>query len=153
MNEVRSQPLFVLEAELRKPQMVAQTPLGERKIVTVAGGTFEGTRLQGTILPGGADWALIRNDGSLQLDVRLTLQTNDGAAIFMTYRGIRHGSEAVLARLAKGSRLIRASIIFASRRFLRPALRNMRGSITSFVSATESAWRRVRDIRFMKFFS
>lgn len=102
MNEVRSQPLFVLEAELHKPQMVAKTPFGERKIVTVAGGTFKGERLQGTILPGGADWALKRNDGALQLDVRLTLQTDDGAAIYMTYRGIRHGPEAVLARLSKG---------------------------------------------------
>lgn len=102
MNEVKSQPLFVLEAELHKPQMIAKTPFGERKIVTVAGGTFNGARLRGTILPGGADWALTRNDGSLQLDVRLTLETDDGAQIFMTYRGVRHGPEAILERLSKG---------------------------------------------------
>jgi hypothetical protein len=55
-------------------------------------------------------WRLLRradgfpasNDGALQLDVRLTLQTDDGAPIFMTYRGIRHGREAILARLSKG---------------------------------------------------
>ena len=80
--------------------MVAKTPFGERKIVTVAGGTFKGTRLHGTILNGGAGWALTRNDGWLQLDVRLTLETDDGARIFMPYRDIRHGQEAILARLS-----------------------------------------------------
>ena len=49
-----------------------------------------------------AAWALTRNDGWLQLDVRLTLETDDGARIFMPYRAIRHGQEAILERLSKG---------------------------------------------------
>ncbi len=101
--ELKSIPLFVLEAHLDPPQINAATPAGGRKVVTVNGGTFVGSRLKGVILPaGGADWALTRNDGSLLLDVRLTLETDDGERIFMSYRGIRHGPKAVLDRLARG---------------------------------------------------
>lgn len=101
--ELRSRPLFVLEADLDPPQVNEPTPAGVRKIVAVNGGRFAGERLRGCVLPaGGADWALVRNDGSLVLDVRLTLETDDGARIFMSYRGVRHGPPAVLARLARG---------------------------------------------------
>lgn len=101
--ELKSQLLFVLDAHLDPPQMIADTPAGGRKIIIVKGGTFEGPRLKGKILPtGGADWALTRNDGSLLLDVRLTLETDDAALIHMCYRGVRFGPKDVLARLAKG---------------------------------------------------
>lgn len=86
-----SRPLFVLHAQLHDVQFHGPTPLGTRKIVAVAGGHFEGERLRGVVLPhGGHDWALVRNDDTLSLDVRLTLVTDDDAVILMTYRGIRH---------------------------------------------------------------
>jgi hypothetical protein len=101
--ELKSRPLFVLDAELDPPQMTAQTPQGLRKIVTVRGGRFEGDRLRGRVLPaGGADWALTRADGVLELDVRLTLETDEGALVHMRYRGVRHGPVDVMARLARG---------------------------------------------------
>jgi len=82
---------------------VTATPYGLRKIVPVLGGTFTGERLNGSILPtGGHDWAMTRADGVLVLDVRLVLETDDGAQILMTYRGIRTGTPAVLARIASG---------------------------------------------------
>jgi hypothetical protein len=116
--ELKSRLLFVLDAHLDPPQMVARTPVGERKIVTVNGGTFEGPRLRGRILPaGGADWALVRNDGSLVLDVRLTLETDDGERIFMTYRGVRHGPAEVLARLARGEPVDPAAYYFRTAPF------------------------------------
>lgn len=90
-----SRPLFVLQASLHEVQLHGPTPVGTRKVVPVAGGTFEGRRLRGVVLPdGGHDWALIRNDGTLTLDVRLTLVTNDHAVILMSYRGIRHDKGA-----------------------------------------------------------
>lgn len=101
--ELRSRPLFVLDAWLDPPLIVADTPAGGRKLVTVSGGAFTGERLHGKILPaGGADWALTRNDGSLLLDVRLVLETDDGARILMMYRGLRHGPVEVLTRLGRG---------------------------------------------------
>ena len=60
-----------------------------RVIVPVNGGTFEGPKLKGTVLPGG-DWIIRRPDGSSVLDVRIILQTDDGQKIYMQYRGISY---------------------------------------------------------------
>jgi hypothetical protein len=70
------------------PTFIANAPQGTRLVVRATGGTFEGGRLNGTVLPGGGDWVTMRADGSMKLDVRITLQTDDGAAILMTYSGI-----------------------------------------------------------------
>ncbi|MEQ8345617.1 MAG: DUF3237 domain-containing protein [Sneathiellaceae bacterium] len=105
--------LMDLEAWLDPPHLVAETPAGGRKIVTVHGGSFQGPRLKGRILPhSGADWALTRPDGVLLLDVRLTLETDDGALIFMTYRGMRHGPDAVMKRMSSGERVDPAEYYF-----------------------------------------
>lgn len=83
-------------------QIVGPATWGQRRIVSVTGGTFEGPRMRGKVLPGGGDWILVRNDGVTQLDVRITLETDDGALIYMTYRGLRHGPPEVMERLGKG---------------------------------------------------
>ena len=87
---------------LATPQELGATPLGERRIIPITGGSFAGERLNGTILPGGADWQLVRPDGAALLDARYTLQTDDGALIYVSNRGLRHGPPAVLARLRRG---------------------------------------------------
>jgi hypothetical protein len=99
MLELRTRHLFTMTVLLEPPQLDGRTPYGHRRIVIIRGGTFEGERLNGTLLPGGGDWVLIRPDGSLALDVRLTLRTAEGAAVLMTYRGYRHGPPAVIERL------------------------------------------------------
>ncbi|MCC5999329.1 MAG: DUF3237 domain-containing protein [Pararhodobacter sp.] len=102
MLPLQTRPLMILTAILDAPQRLGQTPQGDRKIVPVLGGTVAGERITGTVLPGGGDWALTRPDGVLLLDVRLTIRTDDGALIHMTYDGMRHGSADVMARLAAG---------------------------------------------------
>jgi len=102
MSDVQTALLFTVTFLTAPPQMLGKTPLGERRIVVVTGGRFEGPRLHGTVEPGGTDWILLRPDGALQLDVRLSLKTDDGALIGMTYRGYRHGPPAVIDRLNRG---------------------------------------------------
>jgi hypothetical protein len=102
MLELRSRHLFTMTVLLEPAQLDGPTPYGHRRVVIIRGGSFEGERLRGALLPGGGDWVIGRSDGSLALDVRLTLKTDDGAPILMTYRGYRHGPPEVLARLAKG---------------------------------------------------
>ena len=60
---------------------MGKTPEGERRVVPITGGTFEGPGLKGTIMPGGEDWQLVREDGVMQLDARYWLRTEDGAII------------------------------------------------------------------------
>lgn len=110
---IETRHLFTLTADVPKIVDLGATPAGSRRIATVAGGRFEGERLRGTIHPApGGDWLLARPDGATILDVRVTLETDDRQLIYMTYRGIRHGPAAVMARLAKGEAVDPASYYF-----------------------------------------
>ena len=88
-----------MHADLEAPQVLAATPAGMRQIFIVKGGSVVGQRINGKILPGGGDWALVRTDGVVQLDVRATLQTDDGALIYGTYSGLIVAEPAVFGRL------------------------------------------------------
>ncbi len=92
MSDLKTELLFTMTADLEEGQDVGPTPHGNRRIYYVTGGKFEGPRLKGEVLPGGGDWALIRPDGVLDLNVRATLRTDDDALIYTTYRGILRGS-------------------------------------------------------------
>jgi len=102
LREVRTRPLFVMRLDVRPLQIIGATPGGYRRVGVVPSGVFDGERLSGRVLEGGADWQIVRGDGSTVLDVRLVLQTIDDALIGMTYRGIRHGTPDVIARVEKG---------------------------------------------------
>ena len=102
MAGIRTQPLFTITLQVGEIQPLGKTPLGQRVVAAVGGGTFEGERLRGTVAAGGSDWILGRPDGALQLNVRLVLRTDDGALIGMTYQGFRHGPAAVIERLNRG---------------------------------------------------
>jgi hypothetical protein len=77
-------------------------PLGERRVINILGGTFEGPRLRGDVLPGGADWQIVRHDGVLDLDARYALKDQSGAVIRVVSQGYRHGPPDVLAALGRG---------------------------------------------------
>jgi hypothetical protein len=75
-------------------------------VFNVSGGQFIGDRLRGEVLPqASSDLLLVRADASYQQDVRLILRTDDGALILMTYRGVRHASPEVSARIARGEQV------------------------------------------------
>ena len=96
------QPLLRAEITLAPPQELGDSPLGRRRIIPITGGEFRGERLAGRVLPGGADWQIIRADGVAELDARYTLETDDKALIYVRNFGYRHGPADVLQRLAAG---------------------------------------------------
>lgn len=99
---MKLQPLFRAEITLAAPQELGETPQGRRRIIGITGGRFAGERLSGRVLAGGADWQVIRPDGVADLDARYTLETSDGALIYVRNRGYRHGPPEVIRRLAAG---------------------------------------------------
>jgi hypothetical protein len=104
--ELRTAHLFTIWLEVGEIKDLGATPYGNRRIAAVKGGRFEGEELRGTVEPAPAgDWLLLRRDGVLMLDVRLTLRTQDDALIYMSYRGMRHGPQWVLDRLNKGEKV------------------------------------------------
>ena len=54
------------------------------------------------MLPGGGGWMLLRRDDVLEIDVRLTLGTDDKQHIYMSWKGFRHGPKEVIDRLNRG---------------------------------------------------
>jgi hypothetical protein len=104
MRSVELSFLMQTTFDVPAPVDLGQTPHGHRRVTTIRGGTFEGPKLKGNVL-GGMDWTLLRPDGVLQLDARLTLQTDDGQQIGMRYTGYRHGPKDVLDRLNRGEQV------------------------------------------------
>ena len=107
---------FVMEAHVTvgTAQEVGRTPAGERRIIPITGGTFEGPGLRGRVLPGGADWQIVRPDNTAELDARYTLETESGGLIYVRNRAIRHGSAEVLRKLREGIPVDRSEYYFRS---------------------------------------
>ena len=99
---LRSTFLFTLTGEVGSPIDVGVMPQGERRIVPIEGGHFEGPRLRGRVLPFGADWMSIRPDKVLAIDCRAVLEAHDGALISMSYSGFRYGRPSVMEALGRG---------------------------------------------------
>jgi hypothetical protein len=76
-------------------------PAGHRRVVAITGGSCEG-RLAGAILPGGADWQVVRDDGVIEIEARYVIETGEGARVLVESRGLRHGPPDVMAALARG---------------------------------------------------
>jgi len=95
--------LMTLRVTVAAPHSIGAVPHGTRRTAPLTGGEFEGPRLRGFVLPGGSgDWLLLRADGVLELDLRATLRTDDGALISMKSFGLRHGPPDVMAAMARG---------------------------------------------------
>ena len=97
-----TQPIFQIHAELAAITNLGRTTDRERRIIDILGGTGTGTKLNGRILPGGADWQIIRNDGAADIQARYTIESEAGARILVSSDGLRHGPPAVMERLARG---------------------------------------------------
>jgi hypothetical protein len=116
-----------VQVTLEPVRDLGETPLGRRRIIGITGGTFKGSRLAGKILNGGADWQVIRADGVAFLDARYTLETDDGALIYVNNKGYRHGPKDVIERMARGEDVD-------------PALYYMRATPWFETSAPRYAW-------------
>jgi hypothetical protein len=95
-------PLFRAEITLAPAQELGEAPHGRRRIIPITGGTVSGERVAGRVLAGGADWQVVRADGVAELDARYTIETGDGALVYVSNRGVRHGPPEVIRKLAAG---------------------------------------------------
>lgn len=99
---IETEFLCTIQVTLEPARELGQTPAGRRRIIGITGGQFSGPKLSGRVLAGGADWQVIRADGVAYLDARYTLETSDGALVYVNNLGYRHGPPEVLERLARG---------------------------------------------------
>lgn len=81
-------PLCTLRLQLKPPIQVSAGPAGTRLIVELVSAQVKGDRLRGEMLgTAAADWMIVGPEGTGMVDVRATLQTDDGAIIFVQYNG------------------------------------------------------------------
>lgn len=106
------QPIFTIFAELEGITGLGRTPYGERRVIGILGGSVRGPKLNGRILPGGADWQIIRTDGAADIKAQYIIETDDGARIMVTSEGLRHGPPEVMERLARGDNVDPAHYYF-----------------------------------------
>jgi hypothetical protein len=113
--------LMAISAEVGELVNMGPAPLGERRVVYITGGTFEGTSPGGGTFAGqvlaGADWQIARRDGTLELDARYALKEARGGIVQVLSQGMRHGPPDVLARLGRGEAVDPKSYFF--RTFMR----------------------------------
>ncbi len=72
----------------QKPEILGETPEGLKVDWYVTGGNVVGPRLNGTVRAEGGDWMTIRKDGIGVVDVRATIDTDDGALVYLTTTGV-----------------------------------------------------------------
>ena len=104
--------LFALSAEVGELVSMGHGPLGERRVVGITGGSFEGPQLRGVVLPGGADWQIVRADGVLDIDARYAMREERGGMVRVLSQGYRYGPPEVLAALARGEEVERSKYFF-----------------------------------------
>ena|SRR5215510_14245127 len=98
---MQSRSLIVLRLATAAIQEVGTTPHGRLSIFPIIGGSFEGERLRGRVLPGGGDWVTTATDGTFELDLRATLETDDGALIHLTFTGVRDDANGYFRTLPR----------------------------------------------------
>ena len=101
MNPPGLEFLFTLAADVGEIVTLGAAPLGERRVVQITGGSFEGPQMRGEVI-GGADWQIVRSDGAIELDARYAIKEARGGIVQVLSQGLRHGSPEVMARLGRG---------------------------------------------------
>lgn len=104
--------VFTIQARIGAIGMGGPGPLGVRQHIPITGGEVSGPALQGRILPGGSDWALVRSDGASCIDARYTIEAQDGTLIYVQSRGLRVSSPEVLAQMRAGQAVDPADVYF-----------------------------------------
>jgi hypothetical protein len=94
------------------PVDVGTTPEGHRRIVPITGGTFDGPHVTGKVLPGGADYQILRSRELTELDARYALETDAGQRIYVHNTALRHGTAEDIERLNRGEDVAADRIYF-----------------------------------------
>jgi len=102
-----------LRADVSAPPIdIGATPHGFRKIIPIVGGSVSGPRLNGKLMPGGADYQYWRSDGCTELHARYVIGTDSGARVYVESNGLRRGPPEAMAKLMRGEPVDPALIYF-----------------------------------------
>lgn len=94
--------MFTAHIQVENPIEIGDGGKGHRRVIPITGGSFEGELLKGKVLPGGADYQILRQDGVTEALAHYTIQTDDGVPIYVVNKGYRHGPKEIIDKLIRG---------------------------------------------------
>jgi hypothetical protein len=97
-----TRPAFSIRAKVGPIQDLGQTSRGHRRVIDILGGEVSGPKLEGEILPGGADWQIVRLDGTIEVVARYTIKAKSGATVYVQNEGLRVATPEILKRMTAG---------------------------------------------------
>jgi hypothetical protein len=103
-----------LVVRVAEPLEIGRIAGNLRRVIPILGGDVLGPLLRGKVLPGGADFQVMRVDGVTDLHARYTIETEDGALLYVENSGIRHGPPELMEKLRRGETVDPALIYFRS---------------------------------------
>lgn len=104
--------VMTLHVKVGTPVEIGAVPRGRRRVIPIEGGTFEGPDVKGIVLPGGADWQIVRADGLSELDTRYMLQATSGDLIYIQNAGMRHAPPDITQKLLAGEDVDASRVYF-----------------------------------------
>jgi hypothetical protein len=111
---IRLEHIADLVVEVGTPVEVGAGPAGFRRMIPILGGEARGPKLLGRVLPGGADFQLVRPDGVVEVHARYVLEALDGCRIYIENSGLRHGPAEAMEQLRRGEAVDPSLIYFRS---------------------------------------
>ena len=103
-------PIAELSVEVGAPIVVGETPAGLRRVIPITGGTVIG-RINGRVLPGGADFQILKRDDVTELEARYVIETATGL-VYVVNNGVRSGPKHVMDALARGEKVDPSLVYF-----------------------------------------
>lgn len=104
--------VFDLAIRVGTPIEIGDVGVGDRRVIDILGGEVTGPKLQGRVVPGGADFQMIRRDGLTELHARYTLELDGGGRVYVENTGLRFGPADALERIRRGEPVDPALIYF-----------------------------------------
>lgn len=101
-NPLNTRHAMFVHVDLEPPRVIGNAKYGFRQVVPITGGWFEGDRIRGKVLAGGADWNVLRQDKVTEIKARYTLETDDGALIDIINEGITTVLPETIGQLLSG---------------------------------------------------
>lgn len=92
-SNFRSEHMWEAKVGIAETLVLGESKRGIRRVVPITGGSFEGAKIKGEVLPGGEDWQLVRPDGDTELYARYLLKTDDGVIIQVINQVLIHVNE------------------------------------------------------------
>lgn len=93
---------FEVIAKVDAPLIVGRVGDGERRVIGIREGSVAGPMLNGKVIPGGADYQMVKDNGVSEVQALYTLETEDGAIIHIEAKGIREATREIAAKINSG---------------------------------------------------